>query len=139
VAEALLDTDILSEVIKGVDPRVAAKAAQHRERFGPYAVSTITVMEIVHGSHRMGRDDRIRQFLAGLHAVDVLPFDIESAELAGCISADLERSGQPIGLADPMIASIALRHRLTLVTGNLNHFRRIQDLGCELLLEDWRT
>lgn len=31
-----------------------------------------------------------------------------------------------IGHADPMIAAIALRHGLTLVTGNLSHYQRIQ-------------
>jgi tRNA(fMet)-specific endonuclease VapC len=65
--------------------------------------------------------------------------DAVSAELAGRIYADLERLGQPIGRADPMIAAIALRHDLTLVTGNLSHYRRIQALGHNLQLDNWRT
>ncbi len=130
MVETLLDTDILSEIIKGLHPKVVATAVQYRERFGRYTTSTITVMEIVQGFH---------QFLADLQAVHVLPFDLQNAEMAGRIYADLARSGQPIGLADPMIAAIALRHRLALATGNLNHFRRIQMLGYELTPLDWRA
>ena len=65
--------------------------------------------------------------------------DLRSAELAGRIYADLERAGQPIGRADPMIAAIALRHDLTLVTGNLSHYERIQKLGYNLELDNWRA
>lgn len=61
-----------------------------------------------------------------------------SAELAGRIYADLESSGRTIGRADPLIAGIALQHELTLVTGNLGHYRRILDLGYSLQLENWR-
>ena len=47
--------------------------------------------------------------------------------------------GQPIGRADPMIAAIALRHDLVLVTGNLSHFQRIPALGYSLKLDNWRV
>lgn len=110
--KALLDTDILSEVLKGIDQNVSARAASYRAVFGRYTLSTVTVMEIVKGFHRVGREDRILQFLSGLAAADLPTLDVQSAELAGRIQADLEKSGQPIGLADPMIAAIALRHWL---------------------------
>jgi predicted nucleic acid-binding protein len=37
-----------------------------------------------------------------------------------------------------MIAAIALRHGLTLGTGNGSHFQRIQSLGYGLRIDDWR-
>ena len=37
-----------------------------------------------------------------------------------------------------MIAAIALQNHLTLVTGNLSHYRRIVTLGYKIQLEDWR-
>jgi predicted nucleic acid-binding protein len=67
VDKALLDTDIFSEVLKGIDQNVIAKATS------------------------------------------------------------------------PMIAAIALRHSLTLVTGNLSHYQRIQALGYGLKLDNWRV
>lgn len=136
--KALLDTDIFSEILKGIAPQVAAQATAYRTIFGRYTISTITVLEIVKGLHKMQRKDRIEQFLDGLTAVDILTLDVPGAELAGCIYADLERTGQPIGRADPIIAAIAIRHDLVLITGNQTHYQRIQDLGYSLRLDNWR-
>ena len=135
---SLLDTDILSEILKGRDPNVVANAAAYLSGFGDYLVSTITVIEIVRGLHRRGREEEIQQSLT-LPNIRLLTLDLRAAELAGRIDADLERSGQSIGPIDPMIAAIALRHNLTLVTGNLFHYQRIQALGYELHLDNWRT
>lgn len=106
--------------------------------WGRYTISSITVAEIVKGFHRLGREDRIQQFHTGLPTIEVLTLDLESAELAGRIYADLERTGQPIGRADPLIAAIAIRHDLPLVTGNQAHFQRIPALGYALRLDNWR-
>jgi predicted nucleic acid-binding protein len=37
-----------------------------------------------------------------------------------------------------MIAAIAVTHGLELATGNVAHYRRIQQLGHRLTLVDWR-
>jgi tRNA(fMet)-specific endonuclease VapC len=137
--KALLDTDIFSEILKGVDLNVATAASAYRAAFNQYTLSIVSVVEIVKGYHRARREARIQSFLTGLGAVELLSFDLDSAELAGRITADLERTGQPIGRADPLIAAIALRHDLTLVTGNQAHFQRIQALGYGLRLENWRV
>ena len=42
---ALLDTDILSVVLKGRNQTVARNAAAYRQHFGHYTLSAITVME----------------------------------------------------------------------------------------------
>ncbi len=108
-------------------------------QFPTYIISVITVMEIVEGFHRLSREDRIQRLMAELPQLEVLTFDAAAAELAGRIYADLERTGQPIGRTDPMIAAIALQHGLTLVTGNQSHYQRIQQLGYPLLLDNWRS
>jgi tRNA(fMet)-specific endonuclease VapC len=136
--KTLLDTDIFSEILKGIDRNVAAKAIAYRALFGQYTISTITVMEIVKGLHKMRRNDRLQQFLDGLSAVNLLTLDVHSAELAGRIYADLERTGQPIGRADPMIAAIAIQYGMTLISGNQAHYQRIQALGYDLKLSNWR-
>jgi tRNA(fMet)-specific endonuclease VapC len=139
VTRALLDTDIFSEIMKGVDKKVEARATLYLFVYDRLAISTITVMEIVKGFHKLGRQDRIQQFLTRIPSVDLFTLDAQSAEMAGRIYADLEKSGQPIGLADPMIAAIALRHNLTLVSGNSSHYERIQRLGYALHLDNWRN
>lgn len=62
----------------------------------------------------------------------------DEAVVAGRIYGDLERTGQPIGRADPMIAGIAVVHGVVLATGNVDHNERIQALGYELTIDNWR-
>lgn len=116
--KALLDTDIISEIFKRIDRRVADRATIYRHAFGCYTLSVITVLEVVKSWHKLDR---------------------QGAELAGRIYADLELTGQPIGLADAMIAATALQHNLMLVPGNISHSQRIQRLGSSLQLDNWRT
>jgi tRNA(fMet)-specific endonuclease VapC len=60
--KALLDTDILSEIMRAVNPRVVAASAAYLRAFGRYTLSTLTVVEIVKGYQRRGREDRLQQF-----------------------------------------------------------------------------
>jgi tRNA(fMet)-specific endonuclease VapC len=136
--KALLDTDIFSEFLKGRDPRVRLNAAAYRQRFGPLSISVVTAMEIIKGLHKMRRETEIQTFLGRLSAEEVLGFDIVSAQLTRRIHADLERTGQPIGWADTVIAAMALQHGLDLVTGNTTHYERIQQIGHPLVLTNWR-
>lgn len=135
---SVLDTDVFSEVLKNRDAQVSGAAKRYRAEFGRLTVSAITVMEIVKGLHKVQRTERVTAFLRYLSFEEVLLFDVPAAELTGRIYADLERTGQPIGRADPMIAGIALQRDLVLVTANIEHFRRIADLGYPLRLENWR-
>jgi tRNA(fMet)-specific endonuclease VapC len=138
VNKALLDTDIYSEVLKAINPTVARNAATYRQSHGILTLSVITTMEIVKGCQRVQSSIRMQKFLNAVAREEVLPLNEPAAELAGRIAGDLERTGQPIGMADPIIAAIALDHRLELVTGNTAHFQRIQQLGYPLILANWR-
>ena len=136
--KVLLDTDILSEILKAKNDAVVARAIAYKESFERFTISVITVMEVVKGLHKMGRTDALEKFLNGLQAMEVIPFEQNCSILAGRMFADLERVGQPIGKADPMIAAIAVQHNLTLVTGNTAHYQRVQELGYSLKLDNWR-
>jgi tRNA(fMet)-specific endonuclease VapC len=136
--EVLLDTDIFSEIHKGINLIVFKRAREYLLKFGFYTISIITVTEIVKGWRKLKREEKIQQFLTEITAAQILTLDQQSAELSGRISADLEQIGQPIGLADSMIASIAIANDLILVTGNTTHYQRIQKLGYELNLDNWR-
>ena len=136
--KALLDTDIYSEILRGVNPTVAAHALAYRQAHGRLTLSVITVMEMVKGLQKVQRPRKIATLLANVATEVVLEFGQPAAEMAGRIWGDLERIGQPIGLADPMIAAIALVHGLELVTGNTADFQRIQNLGYPLILVNWR-
>ncbi len=136
--KALLDTDILSEIIKGFDQTVAGNAKSYRRAFGHYTLSAISVMEIVQGFQKKQSVRRLQSFLASLAAQEVIAFEESDGELAGRIAGELERVGRPIGPADAMIAALALHHGLELVTGNTPHFQRVQQIGYNLTLANWR-
>ncbi len=135
---ALLDTDILLEVLKAKNSTVVARATAYQAAFSELTISVVTVMEIAQGFQKMKQAEALEKFLDGLKASRILVFDQPCAEMAGRIYGDLERVGQRVGRADAMIAATALQHSLTLVTGNAEHYQRIQALGYSLKLENWR-
>jgi tRNA(fMet)-specific endonuclease VapC len=121
------------------DQTVIRNAIAYRQFHGIRTVSAVSVMEIVRGFQRNQSHRKLQNFLAAATQEEVLAFERPADELAGIIAGDLERTGQPIGLADPMIAAIALTHGLEVVTGNTAHFQRIQQLGYPLRLHNWRV
>ena len=139
MSRAVLDTDILSEVLKRKDQRVVACAHEYLAAHTRLTITVVSVLEVVAGWHRRQREDRVAQFLTLLAEIDVLPVDTEAAVLAGRIEADLARLGRSVGRADSMIAAVASTRGLPLVTGNGDHYARIRDLGVALELDDWRA
>lgn len=107
MTKVLLDTDILSEILKGKSAVVTARAGKYLAQQGCFTTSAITVAEIVYGFRRVGREDRVTQFEASLDVAEVLARDDAAARLAGRINADLERAGCVIGMPDVLIAAIA--------------------------------
>jgi tRNA(fMet)-specific endonuclease VapC len=136
--KALLDTDIFSEILKAKNPTIVAKAVEYKENFEQFTISVITVMEVVTGLHKVGWADALKKFLGELQSIEVIPFDGNCSITAGRMFADLEKTGQPIGRADPMIAAIAIQYDLMLITGNTAHYERLQKLGYSLKIDDWR-
>ncbi|MSP63346.1 MAG: type II toxin-antitoxin system VapC family toxin [Myxococcales bacterium] len=134
----VLDTDILSEVLKRKDPTVVVRAEEYLRGHGRFTITSVTVLEIVAGWHRLQREDRVQQFLARVPDFEVLPIDTAAAVQAGRIEADLARTGRTVGRADSMIAAVAATRGLQLVTGNAEHYARIANLGVPIVLANWR-
>lgn len=67
---ALLDTDILSEVLKAKNPTVLGHVTQYRAAHGRLTISAVTVMEIVQGFRRVDRSEALEKFLDGLELSD---------------------------------------------------------------------
>jgi predicted nucleic acid-binding protein len=124
--------------MKGLDPQVVARAHEYDVAFGRFTISVVTVMEVVRGLQKKQAVRQLQAFRGLLPTLEILSFDQDAADAAGCIEGDLGRVGRTIGRADPMIAAVALRSGLEIVTGNQDHYRRIRDLGYPLVLRDWR-
>jgi tRNA(fMet)-specific endonuclease VapC len=135
VAQALLDTDTLSEVIKGRDPLVAQRAQKYLQTHKRFIFSIITRYEILRGLKAKGALQQIAFFEERCRESRILPLTDAVVGQAAEIYADLHRSGRLISDADILIAATALTHDLTLVTENAGHFERIAGLR----VESWRS
>lgn len=128
----LLDTNVLSELVKKrPNPRLRQKLR------GVPSVSlytaSICVMELRYGALRTEQSgvlwSRIHDSI--ISKLQILPFGYEEALKAGEVLSRLHSEGQPIGLEDVLIGSIALSNNLTMVSANTKHFSRIPGLQVE--------
>ncbi|HUW26601.1 MAG TPA: type II toxin-antitoxin system VapC family toxin [Gallionella sp.] len=127
----LLDTNILSDLIK----HPAGVVAQHIARVGESTVCTSIVVacELRYGCAKKGSaalSEKIEQLLS---MMDVLPLEVDADREYGMIRGALEKIGTTIGANDMLIAAHALSQNLTLITGSLSEFSRINGLK----LENW--
>jgi len=133
--ESLLDTDILSEVLKGKDQQVLATAQQYLNEHQRLAFSTITLYEIVRGMRAKRAARQFTKFLQMVANSDVLPISVPVLLRAADLWAEAGKGGHLRGDADLIIAATALEARRVLVTGNTAHFSWINGLQ----LTDWRS
>jgi tRNA(fMet)-specific endonuclease VapC len=131
VLRFLLDTNVCIRVLR--DRPAAARARFNAEADG-LCLSTIVLTELLHGAAKSARPEHHRREVERFAArLEVLPFDAEAAWHAAEIRADLERKGSPIGAYDVLIAGHARSRGLTVITGNLAEFNRVDGLRSE----DW--
>lgn len=132
--QALLDTDILSEVLKQRDPQVVQRASDYLAQQGQFAISAITRYEVIRGLREKQATAQLARFDAFCQHALVLPVTDAVFDQA----ADLWVVGRKQGLkpsdADLVIAATALQFQRTLVTGNTAHFQWMPGL----VLENWR-
>jgi len=96
------------------------------------AITSITLYELYYGPLKVGLEKEIQDIDSLRKQIVVLPLDEKAAEKAAQIDVSLHKIGQPVGLRDIFIASIALTHNLVLVTRNIRDFHRIKKVWKEL-------
>jgi tRNA(fMet)-specific endonuclease VapC len=119
----LADTDVLIDYLGGVQP-VTGQISQYFES-GRLRTTAISFFELLSGAGKGKRGDATRRLAAIL---EVVSLERASAERAASVRQHLESAGQPIGMADSLIAGIALEHELPLLTRNRKHFGRVPGL-----------
>jgi tRNA(fMet)-specific endonuclease VapC len=125
----LLDTNVVSELIRNPQGRVAACIKSLGE--AQVCTSIIVTAELRYGATRKGSPRLTAQLEAVLGALDVLPFEAPADAAYGLIRARLEQAGRPIGGNDLLIAAQAVALGYTMVTDNEREFVRINGLACE--------
>jgi tRNA(fMet)-specific endonuclease VapC len=131
---ALLDTDILSEVVKLRNVNVKQHALAYTTQHGQFAFSAMTRYELVRGYRDQNAAVQLARFATFCQRSIVYPIT-DSVFRAADLWVKARRGGHPSGDADLIIASTALEHGRTLITGNIAHFKWIAGLS----IEDWRN
>jgi tRNA(fMet)-specific endonuclease VapC len=125
----LLDTNILSDVIRQPHGRVAGRVSALSQ--DELCTSIIVVAELRVGAIRRETARLAVQLEAVLEGIDVLAFEKPADIAYGKLRAYLEQAGTPVGANDLLIAAHALTLDLTLVTDNEREFSRVPDLKIE--------
>jgi tRNA(fMet)-specific endonuclease VapC len=128
----LLDTDICSAHMR----RPAHLAHRFVQYINQIAISSVTLAELYAGAYKHSQVNRLLALIADLlREVQVIDFDLVSAERFGQVRGTLLQKGISVPTTDLMIATAALVHNLTLVTHNTADFQNIPGLR----LDDWLT
>ena len=132
---ALLDTDVLSEVLKRRDDRVAHHAVKYLQFHSKFALSAITRYELLRGLKEKAAPRQLAQFeLFCVHS-EIVPIDNRVLDRAADLWVTARRAGLPARDADLIIAATALNEQRVLVTGNVAPFSWIPSLT----ITNWRN
>jgi tRNA(fMet)-specific endonuclease VapC len=128
----LLDTNILSDLLKNPQGKVARKISSlpSAER-DSLATSIIVAAELRYGVARSGSSILASRVDQLLDAIEILPFEPNADRHYGQIRAELEMAGTPIGANDLLIAAQTLALKIVLVTDNIREFKRVKNLQVE--------
>jgi tRNA(fMet)-specific endonuclease VapC len=132
---ALLDTDILSELLNGRNAPVRSRAIQYSEVHGHLSFSAITRYEVMRGYKSQGAIKQLEHFASYRKFANVVALTENVFDKAADLWALAHRSGHPRNDADLLIAATAVENGYVLVIGNASHFQWVPDLT----LDDWRN
>ena len=126
----MLDTDICSYIIR-------EKPIKVFERFetlemDQLCISVITYAELIYGVEHSSSKKINRSIVDDFsNHLNIIEWDKSAAEHYGKIRAFLQAGGNIIGAMDMMIAAHAVSQKMTLVTNNEKHFKRVPTLNIE--------
>jgi tRNA(fMet)-specific endonuclease VapC len=127
-SRTIIDTDILIDLLRNKKEAVDFVTALEKKKF-VMSTTSINAFELFYGAHKSNDPEKgIEITKKLLRRMSVLPLTPKAAQTAGRIYAELETTGQPIGLRDTLIVAIALTRDLSVATRNIGHFRKITNL-----------
>ena len=119
----IADSDVLIDFLRGRGDWARRIAVELETR--SFGTTAITAFEIRSGA-RTARQKKAVDTL--LDAMTILPFGPDDARIAAEIRQQVESRGQPLGMADYMIAAVCIAAGGVLLTRNRKHFERVEGL-----------
>ena len=125
----LIDSDILIYFLKG-KKEIVEKLTQIPT--DDLYISRINYTELIYGAYNSSKINyNLKVIEPFLDNFTILEFTKASSLIFAKEKARLKKSGNIIADMDLMIASIAIENNCTLISNNIKHFERIQNLKLE--------
>jgi len=125
----LIDSDILIYFLKG-KKEVVQRLLQIP--IDDLYISRINYTELIYGAYNSSKvDQNLKVIEPFLDNFKVLEFTKTSSLIFAKEKARLKKNGNIIADMDLMIASIAIENNCTLISNNIKHFDRVQNLELE--------
>ncbi len=125
----LIDSDILIYFLKGKQ-EVVEKLSQIP--IDDLYISRINYTELIYGAYNSSKiNQNLKVIEPFLDNFKVLEFTQISSIIFAKEKARLKKNGNIIADMDLMIASIAIENDCTLISNNIKHFNRVQNLELE--------
>ncbi len=128
--KVLLDSSIIIDHLRKKDK---SKSILYRitNKFELF-ISSITVFELYAGAIDELKQKDIEIIL---NYINVIPFDLETAKKSGAIYIYLKKKNKVIEIRDIFIATTSILNNLPLITLNVSHFEKIDEINI-LKVED---
>jgi len=124
----LLDSDCVIDFLSGKGLGVGRLEKVANEKL---FLSVISWTEVEYGIYRLPNASKRQKSFDGFlknFGIKILPIDLDTSSKFIEIKVDLENKHAPLENFDLLIAATACINNLTLVTGNLKHFERVEGL-----------
>jgi tRNA(fMet)-specific endonuclease VapC len=129
----MLDTNIVIYVMKRKSIEVLGKFNANSTRM---AMSVISLSELFHGAENSTTvSENLLAIEDYVSRIEMLQYTPKASQHYGSIRAALEKHGRVIGVNDLHIAVHARSEGLTVVSNNLDEFKRVPSLMVENWLE----
>ena len=120
----LVDTDVLIWHLRGY-----AQATRRLDQLDSLTLSAVSYMEVLQGMRDKTELAAVKKMLE-LRAARIVPLTEVTTQQAIALMESLTLS-HGLQMGDALIAATALEQRLTLLTGNVKHFRTVSSLQLE--------
>lgn len=125
----LIDSDIIIDFLN--NQSFAVTFFREQTSKSEIFISVISWAEVVYGFKKIKAINKMKLFRNFLddYQIKVVPIDQEVAEKYLDVKIDLESRRLPLDDFDVLIAATAITHNFSLLTRNIKHFERVENLN----------
>lgn len=137
-SRVLLDTDTLSDILKGKNIRTNHHARIYAGKHGLFTYTAVSVHEILYGLHHKDAKKQLVAAESSFNENELFVPLLEDFKTAGRIRGIARKSGRQLTMDDCLIGAVVARLNLPIVTGNTQHFEAMIVAGLSISLLNWR-